>query len=69
MIKSYTITYRLSESDGQPFDKCRSIYSANIIADSAEQACSKLKSMFKMLKCDIVGQPGCLQITEDEYES
>lgn len=69
MLKSYNITYRLSESGGQPFDRCRSIYSANIIADSAEQAVSKLKSMFNMLKCEIVGQPGCRQITEDEYES
>lgn len=69
MLNVYNITYKLSNHDGTPFNRCRLVYSANLVADNERQATDKLKSMFNMLKCDIIGKPGLSHMTEEEYEN
>lgn len=73
LISHFNVSYKLFESDGnggkKPFDSTKGLYTADVIADTAEEAAEKVKKDFHMLTVEIVSISDKMTMTKEEYEN
>lgn len=71
MISYFTIDCKLFEknTDGTlvPFEKTRTLYTANVVAETADGAIARLKDDFHMLTVEIVSISDRKEMTAEEY--
>lgn len=71
MIPYFTIDYKLFEKNADdtlvPFEKTRTLYTANVVAETADDAIAWLKDDFHMLTVEVVNVSDKKDLTEQEY--
>lgn len=72
-IPYFVVAYRLFEKDGDgklvPFEKTRSLYTANITAKTADEAIEELKEDFHMMTVEVLSVSSQKTMTLEEYEN
>jgi len=71
MVNYYTIAYKLKTHDlagnVSDFEKTTSTYLANEIANSKEEAVSKLKADFNMLDIEVMSVSDMKTVSDEEF--